>query len=177
MKRIGNLLPTTFYKWVTSNTSCCRLHLKRHWKIVLGSARRGLIFHQKPGGNTARRADPTWPNRAAYSIPCATMLGAGWGELGGRNSVVPRERAAAAGGESCSVGSAILCCVFSLSVSLLLFSLFVVLLNCPYADPPAHPSGGRAAGRPRDPSVASHGQTITKMLFLQDNQLLITRCK
>ena len=44
---------------------------------------------------------------------------------------------AEAGGESCSPLSAVLCCVFSLSVSLLLlFSLFAVLLNCPYPDPP-----------------------------------------
>ena len=46
---------------------------------VLGSARTGLIFHQNPGGNTAGRADPTWPNRAGYSIPCVIMLGSGGG--------------------------------------------------------------------------------------------------
>ena len=44
---------------------------------------------------------------------------------------------AAAGGESCSLCSAVLCCVFSSSVSLLfLFPLFAVLLNCPYPHPP-----------------------------------------
>jgi len=36
-------------------------------------------FHQKPERGTARQADPTWPNRAGYSIPCAIMLGSGWG--------------------------------------------------------------------------------------------------
>jgi len=36
-------------------------------------------FHQKPGGDTAGRADPNWPNRAGYSIPCAAMLGSGGG--------------------------------------------------------------------------------------------------
>jgi len=44
---------------------------------------------------------------------------------------------ACGGGESCSLRSALLCCVFSLSVSLLfLFPLFAVLLNCSYPDPP-----------------------------------------
>jgi len=39
-------------------------------------------FHQKSGGNTAWRADPTWPNRTKYSIPCAIMLDSGWGGAG-----------------------------------------------------------------------------------------------
>jgi len=94
-------------------------------------------FHQNPGRDTAGRADPTWPNRAGYSIPCAVMLGSGWGEMDGRKSVAAQEHAAAVGGESCSLRSAVLCCVFSLSVSLLfLFPLFAVLLNCPYPNPP-----------------------------------------
>jgi len=61
-----------------------------------------------------------------------------WGELGGGNSLAARELAAAAGGESGSLRSAVLFCVFSLSVSLLLllFPLFAVLLNCPHPDPP-----------------------------------------
>jgi len=48
---------------------------------VLGSARIGLIFTRiqegNPGRDTAGRADPTWRNRAGYSIPCAVMLGSG----------------------------------------------------------------------------------------------------
>jgi len=44
-------------------------------------------FHRNPGRDTAGRADPTWPNRAGYSIPCAVMLGSGGGELGGGNSL------------------------------------------------------------------------------------------
>jgi len=44
-------------------------------------------FHWTPGRDTAGRADPTWPNRAGYSIPCAIMLGSGGGELGGKNSL------------------------------------------------------------------------------------------
>ena len=39
-------------------------------------------FHQKPGGDTTRRADPTWPNRTGYSILSAVMLGSGWGGVG-----------------------------------------------------------------------------------------------
>jgi len=54
-----------------------------------------------------------------------------------QEGVTARERTAAAGSESYSLRSAVLFCVFSLSVSLLLlFPLFVVLLNCPYPDPP-----------------------------------------
>jgi len=65
------------------------------------------------------------------------MPGSGWGELSGGNSLTAQERTvAAAVGESGSVGSADLFCVFSLSVSLLLlFPWFAVLLNCPYPDP------------------------------------------
>jgi len=98
---------------------------------VLDLARTGLIFHQKPGRNTAGQADPTWPNRAGYSIPCATMPSSGCGELGGGKE----SRLGARGG---GVHSAVLFCVFSFSVSLLL--LF-----------PPHPSGrrgGRAAAWP-----------------------------
>jgi len=36
-------------------------------------------FHQTPGRGTARQADPTWPNRAGYSIPRAVMLGSSGG--------------------------------------------------------------------------------------------------
>jgi len=48
-------------------------------------------FHRNPGRNRAGRADPTWPNRAGYSIPCAVMLGSGGGELGGGNSLAAWE--------------------------------------------------------------------------------------
>jgi len=130
---------------------------------VLTSARTGLIF-------TGIQADPTWPNRAGYSIPCAVMLGSGWGELGVRNSLAAQERAAAAVGESGSLGSTVLCCVFSLSVSLLLlFPLFAVLLNCPYPNPPVSASffpfssaPRRGEGRPCGAFVASRSQTITQ---------------
>jgi len=126
-------------------------------------------FHHEPGGKTAGRADPTWPNRAGYSIPCAIMLGSGGGELRGGNSLAARERARQRQ-ESGSVPSCCLCCVFPLSVSLLLlFPLFAVLLNCPYPDPPVSacffplssaPWWGE--GRPRGAFVAGRSQTITQ---------------
>jgi len=75
----------------------------------------------------------------------------------------------AAGGENCSLRSAVLFCVFFLSVSLLLlFPLFTVLLNCPYPDPPVFclflsillrtPAGEGAAAWS---FVAGHSQTVT----------------
>jgi len=82
----------------------------------------------------------SWPHLAKQSRVFHTMCrhASFWlGELGGGNSVTARERAEAVDGESCSLSSAVLFCVFSLSVSLLLlFHLFAVLLNCPYPDPP-----------------------------------------
>jgi len=86
------------------------------------------------------------------------------------------ERVAADGSESCSLRSAILFCVFSLSASLLLlFPLFAVLLNCPYPNPPVFacflsillhpPAGGGAAERPHGPFVAGLSQTVTSILF------------
>ena len=69
-------------------------------------------FHWTPGRGTAGRADPTWPNRAGYSIPCAAMLGSGGGELGGGNSLTARECGCQSGpGERLS-GSCGLRCVF-----------------------------------------------------------------
>ena len=53
-----------------------------------------------------------WPNRTGYSIPCAVMLGSGWGELGGGKAIAARERVAVVGGESSFVRSAV-CVVVS----------------------------------------------------------------
>jgi len=99
-----------------------------------------VSFHQNPGRGTTGWADPTptWPNRAGYSIPCAVMLGSGGGGAA-RRELARGSRACGAGPvrENGSVGSCGLFCVFPLSVSLLLlFPLFVALLNCPYPDPP-----------------------------------------
>jgi len=142
------------------NKGKCRvLHLGR----CPGFSQDRVNFHQNPGRGTARWADPTGPNRAGYSIPCAVMLGYGWGELGGGNSLTARESVAAAVGESGSLCSAGLFCVFSFSVSLLLlFPLFAVLLNCPYPDPPVSAcfflfssALQRGDGQPRGAFVAS----------------------
>jgi len=68
-------------------------------------------FHWNPGRGTFGWADSTWPHRAGYSIPCAVMLGSGGGELGSRNSLAARERAAPLM-EGGSVGC-VVCVVFS----------------------------------------------------------------
>jgi len=74
-------------------------HAQRHhqvkkdeWGIILqkncpGFGQDGVNFHQKPGGDTARQADPNYSNKTGYSIPCAVMLGSRWGSgPGGRQS-------------------------------------------------------------------------------------------
>ena len=105
-----------------------------HWCPGFGQDR--VNFHRTPGRGTAGQANPTWPNRAGYSIPCVVMVGSGGGERGGRNSLTARERAAAVV-EGGSVGCAVCVVFFSLSVLLLfLFPLFAVLLNCPYPNRP-----------------------------------------
>jgi len=135
-----------------------------------GFGQHRVNFHRTPGKGTAGGADPTWPNRAGYSIPCAVMLGAAGGELGGGNSLAARERTAAVR-ENGSLGCAV-CVVFSSSVSLLLlFPLFAALLNCPYPDPPVSASffpfssaPQRGEGRPHGTFVAGCSQTITPPL-------------
>jgi len=73
-------------------------------------------FHWTPGRGTAGRPDPTWPNRAKYSIPCAVILGSGGGELGGGNSLAARKGSAAVRSERavlfCRLCSAGLFCIF-----------------------------------------------------------------
>jgi len=75
---------------------------------VLASANTGLIFtgiqEGNPGRDTAGRADPTWPNRAGYSIPCAVMLGSG---VGGELS---RGSGGHSGGAVRQSGSVVLVC-------------------------------------------------------------------
>jgi len=44
-----------------------------------GFGQNRVNFHQKPGRDTARLADPNWPNKTGYSIPCAVMLSSEWG--------------------------------------------------------------------------------------------------
>jgi len=78
---------------------------------VLGLARIALIFTGLQEGAQLGRADPTWPNRAGYSIPCAITLGSGGGELSGGNSLVAGELVAVVV-EGGSLGRAV-CVVFS----------------------------------------------------------------
>jgi len=137
--------------------------------ICPGFGQDRVNFHQNPGRGTAWQADPTWPNTAGYSIPCAIMLGSGGGELEGGNSLTAREPGRRSGPGGWLSGLCGLCCVFSSSVSLLLlFPLFAVLLNCPYPDPPVSArffpfssAPRRREGKLRDAFVASCSQTIT----------------
>jgi len=69
-------------------------------------------FDQNPERDIAGQADLTWPNRAGYSIPCAAMLGSGWGgSCGGGNSVTG-SGVRAADSDRCSLCSAV-CVVYS----------------------------------------------------------------
>ena len=71
---------------------CCEYILSRntisvsraYCRLVLVSARTGLIFTRSQEGTQLHWADPTWPNRTGYSIPCAVMLCSGWGGAGRR---------------------------------------------------------------------------------------------
>jgi len=133
--------------------------------------------------NTARRADPNRSNRAGHSMPRAVMLGSVWGSWAAGSHLRLGTAHVAADSGSSSVHSAV--CVFSLSVSLLLlFALFVVLLNCTYPNPPVFAffflfssppqREGGVAVRLCGPFVASHGQAITtvkKTLFLNPYSL------
>ena len=118
-------------------------------------------FHQEPGGLPP-------PGQTEQGIPYHAGFrwgGAGWWEVtltcgsGARSSSGRGERLS----ELCS-----LCCVFPLPVSLLLFPLFAVLLNCPYPDPPVSAcffpfssAPQRGEGRLCGAFVASRSQTIT----------------
>jgi len=126
-------------------------------------------FHQNSGRDTAGRADPTWPNRAGYSIPRAVMLGSGGGELGGGNTLAAREHAAAvrSGRAALWVVRLVLCflliCVVVVPVHFVCCSVKMT-----YPDPPVSacfflfssaPQWGE--GRPRGAFVAGCSQTIT----------------
>jgi len=93
-------------------------------------------FHQNPGRDTAGRADPTWPNRAGYSTPCAAMLGSGEAELGA--GTLSRLGSAGAGpGESGYVLRALFCgFVFCFP----LFCIVVVTVCCSVKLPLSQPT-------------------------------------
>jgi len=69
-----------------------------HYKLgdCPGFGQDRVNFHRTPGRSTAGGvgADPTWPNRARYSIPCDTTLGSGGAGQRGRDVLAARERAA-----------------------------------------------------------------------------------
>jgi len=143
------------------------------YRSVLGLARTGLIFtgiqEGNPGRGTAGRADPTWPNRARYSIPCAVTLGSGEG--GGAAGTHSRLGSGAGPvRENGSVGRAV-CVVFSpyLYRCCSCFPLFAVLLNCPYPDPPVSACffpffspPQRGEGRPHGAFVAGSSRNQNK---------------
>ena len=64
-------------------------------------------------------ADPTWPNRTRYSIPCEVTLGSGGGGARRELSRGLGGRGAGPVQESGCLGRAVHCCVFSLFVPLL----------------------------------------------------------
>ena len=107
-------------------------------------------FHQNPGGDRLTQPGQTEQGIPHHVLSCWVLAGGSWAAgrsrgSGARSRSGRWERLCAFCG---------LCCVFSVSVSLLfLFPMFAVLLNCPNPDPPVflpvsfhsvpHPSGGR----------------------------------
>jgi len=95
-----------------------------------------------------------------------------WGGAGRRE--LTHGSGARSGGHAVELlcGSCGLCCVFPLSVSLLLlFPLFAVLLNCPYPDTPVSACffpfssvSRRGEGRLRGAFVTGRSQTITILI-------------
>jgi len=121
-----------------------------------GFGQDGVNFHWNPGRDTAGRADPTWPNRARYSIPCAVTLGSGWGEQRGGNSLAPGERGRRSGPGEWLSGSCGLCCAFLLIRIVVVPVPFVCCsVKLPLSTPtsflpvsfhsPPHPGRGRAS--------------------------------
>jgi len=124
-------------------------------------------FHRNPGRSTARKADPTWPNRAGYSIPCAVMLGSGGGELAvGTHSRLGSTQWRRCGRAALWVVWFVLC--FPLIRIGVVTVPFAVLLNCPYPDPPVSAyffpfssAPQRGEGWPHGAFVAGRSQIIT----------------
>ena len=120
-----------------------------------------------PGRDTAGGLTP--PGQTEQGIPY--HVPSGWVPAGGSWAVETHSRLGSTGAGPVErlCGSCGLCCVFSLSVSLLsLFPLFAVLLNCPYPDPPVSAclfpfssTTQRGEGRPRGTFVACRSQTLT----------------
>jgi len=95
-----------------------------------------INFHQETGGDTAGQADPAWPNRAGCSTPCATMLGSGWGELGGGKAVAAQEHAGQGAVREALCLLLFVLCILLICIGVVTaFPLFAVWLNCPYPNP------------------------------------------
>ena len=98
-----------------------------------------------------------------------------WGEAGQQELTHGLgARSGSGSGERLS-GLCALCCVFPLSVSLLLlFPLFAVLLNCPYPDPPVSAcffpfssAPQRGEGWPHGTFIAGRSQTVTNRFWCE----------
>jgi len=138
---------------------------------VLGLAR--LIFTKIQEGTQLGGLTPPGQTEAGipYHVPSCWVSVGGSGAAG-THSRLGSTRHRSSLGERLS-GLCSLCCVFSLSVSLLfLYPLFAVLLNCPYPDPPVSacffpfssaPRWGE--GRPHGAFVAGCSQTRTSSHF------------
>jgi len=126
-----------------------------------------------PGGDSARWADPTWPNRTGYSIPCAIMLGSGRAAGGGK-AVAAREHT-----EHRVVRVALSILLFVLYILLLCIVVVTVRFVCcsvklflPFSShSPPHPSGGKGGRVTLWPFVAGHGQTATFIKEVTDKLL------
>jgi len=135
---------------------------------VLDSARTGLIFTGIQEGTQPSGLTPPGQTEQGipYHVPSCCVLVGGSGAAG-TYSWLRRAQHRSGPGERLS-GLCGLCCIFSLSVSLLLlFPLFAVLLNCPYRDPPVSAcffpfssTPQRGEGRPHGAFVAGRRQTI-----------------
>jgi len=136
----------------------------------LGFGRDRVNFHLNPGRGTAGEWGLTPPGQTEpgipYHVPSRWVpVGGSW--AAGTLSRLGSTRQRSGLGERLS-GLCGLCCILSLSVSLLfLFPLFAVLLNCPYPDPPVSAcffpfssAPRQGEGRPRGAFVAGRSQTI-----------------
>jgi len=138
--------------------------------VCPGFSQDRVNFHQKPGGDTTRQADP---NRTGYSIPCTIMLGSGWGSWPGDKAVAAWK---CAGHRVLRVAL----CISLFVLCILIISIVVVAVHfvcCSDRLPlsrstsflpvsfhsPPHPSGGRGNRATVWPFVAGHGQTKTAL--------------
>jgi len=125
--------------YLQNTVFCQQLAKLPRYEDVLGLARTGLIFIGIQQG--AQLGGLTPPGQTEQGIPyhvlsCWVPVGGSWG-AGTHLQLGSARHQSGPGEQERLCGLCGLCCVFSLSVSLLfLFPLFAVLLNCPYSDPP-----------------------------------------